>query len=388
MYDREILAMNTAERQSLVEQASDSVFALLRDSLPEQLVYHNFLHTIEVVKAVEEIGRGSGLDDEDLEILALAAWFHDVGYTEVYKGHEERGAEMADRFLSERGYPEENISLVIGCILATRVPQRPRNILEETICDADLSHLGRKSFAERNELLRLEWELALGKHFTELEWANLTIDFLRGNPYHTRFAQVEWSPQRAENLVAVQNHLRSLVARDEDANRRNTTVARDLQQSSPIADSPAVAEDGAMTGIISRSHLDLVSTADTSANIMIAVSAVIIVTAVMLIGNMRGMGLRPGGGLMLPTTLLVLACLATMIGAVFVVRPNNRLLRLLQQQADDPGGDLQTLGGVVASKYGRLRVVYGIFVFGLLFAALNYILVLLEAPGLYHFLFD
>ncbi|MEP7220239.1 MAG: Pycsar system effector family protein [Bacteroidota bacterium] len=378
--------MNTAERESLIEQASDSVFTLLRDSLPEQLVYHNFLHTIEVVKGVEAIGRGSGLDDEDLEILSLAAWFHDAGYTEVYKGHEERGAEMAERFLRERRYPEENITLVIGCILATRVPQRPRNILEEIICDADLAHLGRKTFAERNELLRLEWELALGKHFTELGWANLTIDFLRGNPYHTRFAQVEWSPQRAENLVAVQSHLRRLLARDEEAGRRNAANVLELQHASPT-----IAADGGELGIISRIHFNLVSTADANANVMIIVNTLLILIALIVNFAVRN-------NLLYPTLVLMLVCAATIIAAIFVVRPARGLPLLLQRHIDSLASsegvllendemisddddqqegriaDLQTFSNVVRSKYSALRLVYGTFLFGLLFAVLFYLI--------------
>ena len=51
------------------------------------------------------------------------------------------------------------IAIVKAAILATEFPQKPSTLLEEILCDADFSHLGDKDYLEKNQLLRLEWEL-------------------------------------------------------------------------------------------------------------------------------------------------------------------------------------------------------------------------------------
>ena len=181
-------------------------------TLSADLVYHDERHTRDVVDGVIEIGTGAGLGPEELEIVTIAAWFHDLGYTEAYKGHEEKGAEMAERFLRENGYPEDRIARVIGCILATRMPQRPEGLLEEVICDADLAHLARPSFPEKNERLREEWRRVLGKVFTDPGWVRHTIEFFADTAYHTEYARRVLADGRRENLAMQERELRAMEA--------------------------------------------------------------------------------------------------------------------------------------------------------------------------------
>jgi predicted metal-dependent HD superfamily phosphohydrolase len=193
----------------IVERSAHYAIELL-GSLSADLVYHDHRHTRDVVEGVLEIGAGSGLGRDEMEIVTIAAWFHDVGYIEVYKGHEEKGAEIAERFLRENGYPAEKIAKVVGCILATRMPQRPTGLIEEVICDADLAHLSRPSFAGKNERLREEWRLALGKVFTDPGWVRHTIEFFGDTGYHTAYARDAFAEGRRENLLAQERELRHL----------------------------------------------------------------------------------------------------------------------------------------------------------------------------------
>ncbi|MEK7671213.1 MAG: HD domain-containing protein, partial [Bacteroidota bacterium] len=130
----------------ILNQAQAYVSSLLNGKLPGWAVYHNLRHTEEIVEAVQEIGEGSRLNKSEMEIVLLAAWFHDVGYTEVADGHEEKGVEIATRFLQAKGYPQNKIEQVGGCIRATKVPQSPKTFFEEIVCDADVIHLGKKRF--------------------------------------------------------------------------------------------------------------------------------------------------------------------------------------------------------------------------------------------------
>lgn len=143
-----------------------------------------------------------------MEIVELAAWFHDVGYVDRVEGHEERSVELARKFLSDAGYPAEKIDRVIGCIRATRVPQLPSTIEEQVLCDADLLHLGTEEFFHKGELLKEEIQLRSGQQQDRREWLRVNLEFLNQHPFHTAFARRTYGPRREENIREVEGRLR------------------------------------------------------------------------------------------------------------------------------------------------------------------------------------
>ena len=60
-----------------VLEVRDFVFDLIKTKLPQEVVYHNFSHTSQVVNTVTDIAVAESLAAEDKEILQLAAWFQD-----------------------------------------------------------------------------------------------------------------------------------------------------------------------------------------------------------------------------------------------------------------------------------------------------------------------
>src|SRR5688572_12715310 len=98
--------------KNILTKAEEFVSALFNEKLPPKLVYHDYLHTLETVEGAKEIGEKSGLNEVDLEIVQLAAWLHDTGYTETYVGHEAKSVDIAEAFLKKNGYPEDKSVLV------------------------------------------------------------------------------------------------------------------------------------------------------------------------------------------------------------------------------------------------------------------------------------
>jgi predicted metal-dependent HD superfamily phosphohydrolase len=173
----------------LLEKAEDYVLSILYAKASPENVYHDVIHTREVISSCKIIGEAESLSDSELEILQIAACFHDLGYVDVSEGHEERSAEYARQFLLEENYPEEKIDIVCNCILSTKIPQKPQNLLEEILCDADLSHLGKKDFVFRNDLFRLEFEFHFGRSLSEVEWLEKSIEFISSHRFFTNYAQ-------------------------------------------------------------------------------------------------------------------------------------------------------------------------------------------------------
>ena len=134
------------------------VFELFKNSLPPTVVYHNFNHTMNVVEASNEIALAENVSESDLEILLMAAFLHDTGFTVTHKDHEEHSKEIASDYLSKNDIASDKIEKVLGIINATKMPQKPKSHLEEIICDADLDYLGSLDYRSKSNLLRSEWE--------------------------------------------------------------------------------------------------------------------------------------------------------------------------------------------------------------------------------------
>ena len=125
--------------------AGKYIARLLTKQIPDGLFFHNLRHTISVVRGVRDISKHLQINKEQLEILELAAWFHDSGYIVTYDHHELESQKLAKAFLKEVNYPTEKIKQVLACIEATKMPQQPHNLLEMVICDADLYHLSQSN---------------------------------------------------------------------------------------------------------------------------------------------------------------------------------------------------------------------------------------------------
>ncbi|HOI30396.1 MAG TPA: HD domain-containing protein [Melioribacteraceae bacterium] len=197
-------------KNSLLKKAEEYALSILYDKTPKAHVYHDVNHTQEVIASALEIGEAENLTEEDLEIVQLAACFHDVGYVKKSDSHEEVSAEYAGDFLANEKYPPEKIEKVKGCILATRVPQKPKNLLEKVICDADLSHLGKKNFINRNDLFRVEFEHHFGRSLTELEWLEKSIEFMSEHKFFTSYAREVLEPLKLKHLNKLKNILSEL----------------------------------------------------------------------------------------------------------------------------------------------------------------------------------
>ena len=91
---------------NLIQQAEQFVTRLLQEQLPSTFLYHNFNHTVGVVKAVTSIAKYQQISDEDTEKLLLAAWFHDTGYIKGVQNHEVASVAILESFLEQQAGKE------------------------------------------------------------------------------------------------------------------------------------------------------------------------------------------------------------------------------------------------------------------------------------------
>jgi len=389
----------------IVKEANDYAFDLMKHKLPPNYVYHNFNHLNQTVDAIIEIGTGCGLSDDDLEIVCLAGWLHDLGIIEKVEGHEEISAQMARDFLASKKYPNTKIEKVVGCILATQMPQNPRNLLEEVMCDADISHLGRKSFWDISNLLRIEREKVYKDVYDDISWMKYQIDFLTNHTFHTQFSHLKFNNQKFKNIAELTILLDKAQKKQQEIDEKQAIREETARAKKIKAETPERGIE-TMFRVTQTNHIRLSAMADNKANIMLSINAIIL--SIVISSIFPTLATNPN--IAAPTAILILVCILSIIFATLSTRPKitqgrftrdditNKKANLLffgnffNVELDDYEWgmkqvmkdrnylyssmirDFYFLGKVLAKKYKYLRICYQVFMFGLILAMISYVM--------------
>jgi adenylate cyclase len=176
----------------------------LEKELPDYLFYHNVKHTVDVVTEVELIGWGEGCSDEEILLLKTAGLFHDAGHTVAYDNHEFFGTELAREMLPKYNYSPEQIERICSIIMATKLPPRPTNLLENIICDSDLDYLGRSDFIPVSNTLYEELK-AQNKMGSLNDWNKIQVKFISGHQYFTQTARSLREVNKQQQIERIQS---------------------------------------------------------------------------------------------------------------------------------------------------------------------------------------
>ncbi len=395
---------------TLITAAGVYVEEFYRTHFSEKYIFHDFEHTKEVVEATKQIAAEYDLSEREMEILVLAAWFHDIGYIEGAEGHEERSCQYVKAFLEEHRFPAADTEVVLECIRATKIGALPDNILEKILCDADLSHLGSKMYWEHCTRLRQELFLTQNIVMSEHEWVNFELDFITHQQYYTEVAHEMFDKRKQKHIRQLIKHKMrlnpetvDLIEELEKKERKEEKKIKKLQRTLDKSD-VKLAEVDLGRGVetmyrnIYRTHINLSSIADNKANIMLSVNAIII--SIVISSLIPKLDLYPN--LRIPTMLLLAVCLGALVFAILATRPKVTKSKLTRKDIEARNAnllffgnyynmdlddfhwgmmemikdsdflyssmtrDLYFLGIVLAQKYQYLRICYGIFMYGLI----------------------
>lgn len=407
--------MTTAEQ--LLKDTEHHIKAFFAEHLAANYLFHDPEHTAQTVTAARTIGEGFRLQERDMLVLLLATWFHDTGYVAGPEDHEERSCANAKSFLQEK-ISEKDLAEVMACIRATKVPQNPKTLLEQIICDADLSHLGMDTYWERNSKLRQEFSLTRKTIMSDQEWVEFEIDFMMGHEYHTEVAQGLLNKRKAKHVQQLLKQKRrlnphqapsveelSLLDGKGKKDRYDLDkVLRDSESKFRLARFGRGVET--MYRTTYRTHTNLSAMADSKANLMLSVNAIVISILVsnLLPKLLDGFSMK----LLIPVVLLTATCLGSMVFATLSTRPKvtegkvtkeaikQRKANLLffgnfynmsldefqwgvNEMLADPeflyssmSRDLYFLGIVLAKKYKYLGICYNIFMYGIIISTLAF----------------
>lgn len=384
---------------------------LLRNDLPHTFVYHNLGHTLRVIKSLKELIEGEKVDTKNAEDLLIAGWFHDVGYIKGCENHEEHGAKIAVDFLKDKNLEESRISNIESLILATKMGYEPENLFEKIIRDADNSHFGKKSYNEICELLREEWEQTGKEKYTDSEWVQENITFFtKHHRFYTDYALNNWQQTKDKNLSSLYKSLK----KHKKEEKKHKVKHEELALKKNKAKTPERGVE-TMFRVTLRNHITLSNIADTKANILLSVNAIIV--SLVLANLIPKLDNPSNTYLIYPTVIFVLFTIVAIILSVLATRPNvtggkftkedvkNKKVNLLffgnfhKMKLEDfewamnemmqdkeylyssMTKDLYFLGKVLDKKYKILRITYTIFIIGIIVSTIAFAFAFKYASG-------
>jgi predicted metal-dependent HD superfamily phosphohydrolase len=386
---------------NLIEQAENFVSKLLKDKLSNSYTYHNFNHTFDVVAAVTTLADSENISSSDKEILLIAAWFHDTGYIKGCSNHEDCSIVIASDFLLENGKSTDYIEKVAGLIKATKKEYIPQTLSEKIIKDADYYHILNDDYIFNCEGLRNEWENIEGKSFTDKDWAVENLNFLANiHRFYTDYALENWQPLKEKNIKRLQKKLKKMNL------KTNNEFDKEYKKREK-EDKPERAVD-TLFRVTLNNHTSLSGIADSKANILLSVNAIIISIALSTL--IPKLDSPKNVHLMIPTFIMLMSSVITIIFAILSTRPKvtkgvftredienkkvnllffgnfykmpldeyqwamNEMMKDREYLYNSMIKDLYFLGLVLEKKYRLLRVAYNFFMIGIIISVIAFVI--------------
>ena len=422
----------TEEQFRVLSAAQDFVSDLFINKVDKAIHFHTLQHTQEVLAGCETMADYYRLEDEDRFALMLAAWFHDTGYSSGQAlGHESVSVELARKFLAEQHVPQQVTEKVVGCINATRLPQTPNSLIEQIMCDADLFHLGTTDFREKNRLLREELNDFGKLDLSKKDWRKKNIEFLTKHKYFTSYANENLDPLKQVYLLELskkagvdekaakkpakgnKDNMPALIAKNNKSKEKGLSAdeQKKLDEVKKKKEKETQSERAISTvfRIVAQSQNNLSQMADSKANILISVNAIVLSV---IIGSLID-NLLTDPNLQIPVMMIVTVCVLAIVFGILATRPNvtsgtftkediaNKKTNLLffgnfhkmglqdydwamTELLSDKNylyssmiKDTYFLGIVLAKKYRYLRIAYNIFMYGLILAIIAFVIAIL-----------
>ena len=399
--------------QKIIDAAAAYAAKLLTEKLPPEFIYHDLTHTLDVVKNVIEIGTNSNFEKEKLELVQLAAIFHDTGWTKSIKSHEEAGSNIAREFLASQNVNETDINEICELILSTEHNTTPKTLGQKILHDSDILHIGKKKFYSKSLALKSEIEQIEKRKISELSWIEFTLDYFEKNNFLTDYVIENYSNKRQKNISKLNVKKNEIMATENNnSNGSNKIKNSDKSNKELMAKKTGRGVETMFRNVI-RTHVEFSSMADSKANIMISVNTIILTGVVAFLAK----SLDTNPYLMIPSAILTLMSLVTLISAITVTRPKVNLERItptdkiprkknllffgnfnkmsykefeteMIEMIDNSDHlyesmieDYYHLGKVLGEKYRRLRICYTIFMYGMIISVAAFVIAIALTPS-------
>ncbi len=390
---------------SLYKKIEHYVTGLFESLHDDTLAFHNLKHTQNVVARTKEIAGHYHVSENEMFILFTAAWFHDTGYlfTEPSK-HEVMSAEVMRKFMNENSDNGVMIDEIEKCIMATKSPRNPSGILQQIICDADTYNLGTKEFKTTNKRVREEMRLK-NIDIDKLEFSRSTLKMLEQHQFYTTYSKDLLTETKETNMKKLKNKIKEYeqTGKPDEEKTNPDNKLSDLEK-----DKSGLVSKGIQTmlRLTSQNHLKLSDMADSKANILISVNAIIISVVLGVLARK----LQEETYLKIPTLIFLTSAVATIIISILATRPKisegtftledienkktnllffgnfhkatyeeySSAMKKMMIDTDYLYGslvkDIYYLGVILGRKYKLIRLAYTIFMIGIIVSVIAFVI--------------
>ena len=175
----------------------------------EHIYYHQYAHSLDVFERATYLAKKEGLSKDEIEVLQIAALFHDTGFIIRYEKNEPLWAKIASNYLQSIGYPKDKIKTIERIILATNPEYTPpKDIYEEIIKDADIDNLGRDDFFEKWGKVKEELEEIKKIKISDPDWHHSMLDILYKTKFYTKTQIKERQKIKEKNTATLKKIIR------------------------------------------------------------------------------------------------------------------------------------------------------------------------------------
>ena len=103
-----------------------------------------------------------------------------------------------------RSVPAGMINGIASCIMSTKSPVQPQNLLQEIICDADTYHLGTPVFQVSDEAVFEELRFQ-DSGLSRIGFEKSSLSMIRKHQYFTAYCRKLLNEGKEKNIVYLEN---------------------------------------------------------------------------------------------------------------------------------------------------------------------------------------
>lgn len=382
---------------TIVNRTEKYIKRLLANQLNNNFLFHSQGYTNKLVAKTNLILEENKSLDIDTNIVVVAAWFLNAGYVVNYDNHIKESIQLATDFLSEeKEVVNQDIKAVTDLIKKAWEDKEPNSEEEAILKDVRTWFYASDDFEEMLQLLRLEL-VNFDKPVPNLEtWRLNYVEKLRvQHMFYTNYAKENWQEQKESNLLSLISTMQKAVKTE-----KKEALKAKLKDESPQRAIQSLYR------IELRNHIKLSDIADTKANILLSVNAIII--SLLLANLLPKLDSPSNSYLIYPTVIFVLFSIASMIMSVLATRPKvdnsdvveddiknkdtnflffgnfhsmelndfkaklKDIIKSKESIYDSLSMDLYYLGKVLQQKYKLLRWTYTIFLVGIILSVISF----------------
>ncbi len=341
----------------LVNEAKQFATKIIID-YPDRMVYHDIKFAKRFTKLADKISKHVKFTKEEQQLGQIAAWLA-AASREHFKLSFDKAGNPQNNLVAEtlktanvffKQYPiDEVYRKQLNAAFEELDPMiPPKTKLGKLLIDASNGDLVMGN--ARKHLKKLYEEMLLNDvNISKKKWYDIAINIGGGMRFHLPYCQEEMQPKLDELTASLKKEKKELDRNTDRALKKELDISeQELKELKKNLKKSKARDDRGIQTIFrttSKNHYTMNEMVDRKANIMITVNSIIL--SLMLggiIGQENEYGFSEITWRELPILVLTLACIGSIVFAIFAIRPSKTHGRFTEDEVRNKGGNLLYFG--------------------------------------------